>query len=154
MVPCSCWEEIVECADYHIKLGGLIEALTCFQLFNNPGAANVGPQQFSVAKDPDRIIDNVHKASSIIRRAQPRGFTTLMSHIIEIHNEVFQMPPELRRLWKKVVIVIFDPSETLHNSRSALLSYNALLPSIAMKSLSFLSIPLFLIWAVFIDFAF
>ena len=48
MVPCSRWEETMECVDYHIKLAGLIEAPTCFRLLNNP-SASVGPQQFSVA---------------------------------------------------------------------------------------------------------
>jgi hypothetical protein len=105
MVPCSRWEEIVECVDYHIELAGLIEAPTRFRLLNNPGA-NVGPQQFSVAEDPDRIMDDAHEASSIIRRARPGGCTPLTSHILEIHKEVFQMAPELRRLGKKVVMVI------------------------------------------------
>ena len=51
MVPCSRWEEIAECVDYHIKMAGLIGAPTRFRLLNNPGI-NVGPQQFSVAEDP------------------------------------------------------------------------------------------------------
>jgi hypothetical protein len=105
MVPCSRWEEIVECVDYHIKMAGLIEAPTRFRLLNNPGA-NVGPQQFSVAESPGRTLYDVQEASAVIRKTRPGGCTPLMNHILEIHQEVSQMAPELRRLGKKVVIVI------------------------------------------------
>jgi hypothetical protein len=105
MVPCSRWEEIQECVDYHIKLAGLIEAPTRFRLLNDPGA-NVGPQQFSVAEDPEKTFDDVQEASSVMRKTRPGGCTPLTSHILEIHQEVSQMAPELRRAGKKVVIVI------------------------------------------------
>ena len=105
MVPCSRWEEIVECVDYHIKMAGLINAPTKFRLLNDPGK-HVGPQQFSVAEDPARTSYDVQEATSIMRKAQPGGCTPLVSHILEIHHEISKLAPELRRLGKKVAIVI------------------------------------------------
>jgi hypothetical protein len=106
MIPCSRWDEIVECVEYHIRLAALIEAPTRFRLLNNPGA-NIGAQQFSVAEDSSTPIpQQVQEATRIMRRARPGGCTPLTSHILEIHNEISQMAPELRRLGKKVVIVI------------------------------------------------
>jgi hypothetical protein len=104
-VPCSRWEEIHECVEYHIKLAGLIEAPTRFRLLNDPGV-NVGQQQFSVGEDPNRIVHDMQEAQSIMRKARPGGCTPLTSHIIEIHQEVFNMAPELRNRGQKVVIVI------------------------------------------------
>jgi len=105
-IPCSRWDEIVECVEYHAKLAGLVEAPTRFRLLNNPGA-NVGPQQFSIGEDEyGNIPEQVRRATSIMRKARPGGCTPLTSHILEIHNEISQMAPELRRLGKKVVIVI------------------------------------------------
>jgi hypothetical protein len=92
--PCSRWEEIVECIDYHIKLVVLIEAPTRFRSLNNPGANVFGPPQF------------FYYQRSRVRRARPGGFPPLTNHILEIRNKVFQMAPGLRRLGKKVVIVI------------------------------------------------
>jgi len=106
-IPSSRWDEIVECVEYHAKFAGLIEAPTRFRLLNNPGA-NVGPQQFSVAEEGNggNIMQQVQNVTNIMRKARPNGCTPLTSHILEIHNEISQMAPELRRLGKKVVIVI------------------------------------------------
>lgn len=106
MLPCSRWEEIVDCVEYHIKLAGIIQAPTRFRLLNNPGA-NIGPQQFSVADDTkDGINQEVLRATNVMRRTRPGGCTPLTSHILEIHNEISKMAPQLRRLGKKVVIII------------------------------------------------
>lgn len=107
MVPSSRWDEIVECVEYHARLAGLIEAPTRFRLLNNPGA-NVGPQQFSIADGNNftSIAQQVNQATTIMRRARPNGCTPLTSHILEIHHEVSQMAPELRREGKKVAIII------------------------------------------------
>ena len=105
MVECSRWEEISQCVDYHIQLAGLIGAPTRFRFLNNPGA-NVGPQQFSVAENPERSMYDVQEATKIMRGARPSGCTPLTSHILKIHQEVSQMTPELCRLGKKVVIII------------------------------------------------
>ena len=107
MVPCSRWEEITECVEYHIKLAGLIEAPTRFRLLNNPGI-HVGPQQFSVGEDPSKsnLLLDVQEGLSIMNKARPGGCTPLTSHILEIYNEISNMANELRSLGKKVVIVI------------------------------------------------
>eukprot|EP00980_Cylindrotheca_fusiformis_P008388 scaffold1772_cov80-Cylindrotheca_fusiformis.AAC.16 len=106
IVPSSRWDEIVECVEYHIKMAGLIEAPTRFRFLNNPGAY-LCPQQFSIAEDlVEPIPQQVQNATQILRRARPGGCTPLRSHVLEIHDEVTQMAPTLRRLGKKVVIVI------------------------------------------------
>ncbi|CAJ1939512.1 unnamed protein product [Cylindrotheca closterium] len=115
MVPCSRWDEIVECVEYHARLAGLIEAPTRFRLLNDPGA-NVGPQQFSIAEDHHSMIaQQVNQATSIMRRARPNGCTPLTSHILDIHNEISQMAPALRGSGQKVAITIATdglPSDT------------------------------------------
>ena len=78
---------------------------TRFRFLNNPGA-NVGPQQFSVAENPERTAQDVQQALSIMRSARPGGCTPLTSHILEIHQEISRMAPELRRTGKRVVLVI------------------------------------------------
>jgi hypothetical protein len=105
MVPCSRWEEISECVEYHIKLAGMIEAPTRFRLLNNPGV-NVGSQQFSVAENPALNPYDVQDALSILKNTRPGGCTPLTSHILEIHHEISQMAPALRQAGRKVVLVI------------------------------------------------
>ena len=95
MVPCSRWEEIVDCVEYHIKLAGLIQAPTRFRLLNDPGAT-VGRQQFSIAEDEnsDTIAHDVQDALRIMKNARPGGCTPLTDHLQEIYKEVSQMTPE------------------------------------------------------------
>merc|ERR1712127_874698 len=107
-VPCSRWEEIVECVEYHIKMAALIEAPTKFRLLNNPGA-NVGSQRFSVAAGENgrnSTQAEAQDAVSIMRLARPGGCTPLTAHVLDIQNEVMNMAPALNRAGKKVVIVI------------------------------------------------
>lgn len=107
MIPCSRWDEIGECIEYHAKLSGLIDAPTRFRMLNDPGM-HVGPQNFSVAENDwsKSIAQQVQEATSIMRTARPGGCTPLVRHILEIHDEVSQMVPELRRLGQKVAIII------------------------------------------------
>lgn len=110
MVPCTRWEEISECVEYHIQLAGLMQAPTQFRFLNPPGA-NVGPQQFSVATTEAKSTGNIYnqevqEAISILRRARPRGCTPLTAHILEIASELEKMAPILRQTGKKVVVVI------------------------------------------------
>lgn len=104
MVPCTRWDEIVECVEYHARLAGLIEAPTRFRFLNNPG---VGPQQFSIAEEQgSSITRQIERATDILRKASPSGCTPLTSHILEIHNEITKMVPDLRRRGQKVAIII------------------------------------------------
>ena len=105
MVGCSRWEEIQECCNYHINLAGALEAPTTFRLMNDPGVT-VGPQEFSVAEESDKIVEDTHEAQKIIRSARPGGCTPLTSHILEIYREVTSLAPTLRANGQRVVICI------------------------------------------------
>ena len=105
MVPCSRYEEIQECVNYHISLAGAIEAPTTFRFLNNPGTS-VGPQQFIVGENPVRVAEEVHYAQSLMRRSKPGGCTPLTSHILEIHREVTALTPALRAKGQRIVIVV------------------------------------------------
>lgn len=105
MVECSRWEEIQECVNYHISLAGALGAPTCFRLMNDPGIT-VGAQQFSVAEDPENIIQDMHEAQRIIRTARPGGCTPLTSHILEIQHEVKNLAPALRANGQRVVVCV------------------------------------------------
>jgi hypothetical protein len=103
--PCSRWEEIVECVQYHIQLASLIDAPTRFRLLNNPdGTSNTNFKQFSVAEDLNN--DQMEDAMRTIGNTRPHGCTPLTRHIQEIHRDVSEMAPELTRVGGKVVIVI------------------------------------------------
>lgn len=105
IVACSRWEEIQECANYHINLAGALMTPTRFRLLNNPGIT-VGPQNFSVAENPENVADDIHAAQNIIRKARPGGCTPLTAHIIEIAREVKLLTPTLRANGQRVVICI------------------------------------------------
>ena len=74
-------------------------------MLNSPGS-DVGPQQFSVAADPNRVTEDVHEAQTIVRRTKPGGCTPLTSHILEIHREVKALAPTLRQNGQRIVIVV------------------------------------------------
>jgi len=103
MVPCSRWEEIQECVQYHIQLACSIGAPTEFRFLNDPGA-HVGPQRFIVAEDS--TYDRSKEAMDIVRRARPTGVTPLTAHVMDIHREIRSIAPQLRAQGQKVAIVI------------------------------------------------
>jgi len=103
MVPCSRWEEIQECVQYHIQLACSIGAPTEFRFLNDPGA-HVGPQRFIVAEDS--TYDRSKEAMDIVRRARPTGVTPLTAHVMDIQREIRSMAPQLRAQGQKVAIVI------------------------------------------------
>lgn len=105
MVPCSRYEEIQECVNYHIALAGAIEAPTTFRLLNHPGAS-VGAQQFTIGDNPDHVEVEIHDAQSLMRRSKPGGCTPLTNHVLEIHREVTALTPTLRAKGQRIVIVI------------------------------------------------
>jgi hypothetical protein len=104
-VSCTRWEEIQDCATYHIELAGLLQAPTRFRLLNDPGE-HIGPQQFSVAEDPKLMIKDVQEASKVVLSARPSGGTPLTSHMKEIYQEVSGMAPILLTRGQKVCITI------------------------------------------------
>ena len=106
IVPCSRWEEIRECVNYHIQMAALLQAPTAFRLLNHPGAG-AGSQMFSIAEaDVASIPSEVEKAMSVMQRARPGGVTPLNSHILSIHQSVSAIAPQLRAEGKKVAIIL------------------------------------------------
>jgi len=107
MVPCTRWDEISECVEYHVRLAGLLGAPTQFRLLNPPKA---GPRQFSVATDTTDTERRSHleldEALSILHSTRPGGPTPLTAHLVEIASELEQMAPILRQTGKKAVVVI------------------------------------------------
>lgn len=122
IVGCTRWEEIKECAQYHIEMSALLEAPTSFRLLNNPGAS-VGPGQFDIAQmGTDHIHAEVSAATQIMTKARPSGVTPLTDHIIAIHETVQAISQTLKIEGKKVVIVIATdglPTDAYGNSSKA-----------------------------------
>ena len=104
IAPCSRWEEIRECINYHIRLTSIIQAPTSFRLLNHPGAA-VGNQIFGVAEDHSNGAD-ADQALHIMARTHPSGCTPLTDHIHAIHQEVSSMAAELRAKGQRISITI------------------------------------------------
>jgi len=105
MVPCSRYEEIQECVNYHIAMAGAMEAPTKFRFLNDPGPT-VGPQQFIVGENMERVAEEVLNAQSLVRRSQPGGCTPLTNHILEIQREVVSLAPSVRANGQRIAIVI------------------------------------------------
>jgi hypothetical protein len=106
IVGCTRWDEIRECAQYHIEMSALLEAPTSFRLLNNPGAS-VGPAQFDIAQMGTNMINSeVSKATQIMTKARPGGVTPLTEHISAIHETVQGIAHTLELEGKRVVIVI------------------------------------------------
>jgi len=77
IVDCTRWDEIRECAQYHIEMAALLEAPTSFRLLNNPGAS-IGPPQFDISQMGSDMIDSeVSAATQIMTMARPGGVTPL-----------------------------------------------------------------------------
>lgn len=105
IVPCSRWDEIRECVNYHIRMAGLLEVTTSFRLLNHPGAT-VGAQHFDIASAPGTAPLEMQRAMTIMNQTRPGGCTPLTQHIMDIYASVFDMAPDLRSSGKKVVIVL------------------------------------------------
>lgn len=122
IVGCTRWDEIKECAQYHIEMSALLEAPTSFRLLNNPGAS-VGPGQFDIAQmGTDHIHAEASAAIQIMTKARPSGVTPLTDHIIAIHETVQAISQTLKIEGKKVVIVIATdglPTDAYGNSSQA-----------------------------------
>ncbi len=119
IVNCTRWEEISECAQYHINLSALVECPTSFRLLNPPGAS-VGPGQFGIAQmGKDMIYTEVNQATQIITKARPGGVTPLTQHIHDIHEQVQGMAHSLDSQGKRIAIIIATdglPTDDLGNA--------------------------------------
>eukprot|EP00568_Trieres_chinensis_P018080 CAMPEP_0183327360 /NCGR_PEP_ID=MMETSP0160_2-20130417/83723_1 /TAXON_ID=2839 ORGANISM="Odontella Sinensis, Strain Grunow 1884" /NCGR_SAMPLE_ID=MMETSP0160_2 /ASSEMBLY_ACC=CAM_ASM_000250 /LENGTH=311 /DNA_ID=CAMNT_0025495485 /DNA_START=495 /DNA_END=1430 /DNA_ORIENTATION=- len=105
-VPCSRWEEIKECVDYHADMSALLNAPTVFRLLNDPGRT-VGPQEFSVAdQGAEFSACDCERAKSVMSKATPCGLTPLTEHIVEIRARISALAPSLTREGRKAVVVL------------------------------------------------
>jgi len=103
IVPCTRWDEIRECVNYHVQMAALLEAPTSFRLLNPSGGAS----KFSVAESgPAYVRQDVQNARDVMRKTRPGGVTPLTRHISEIHEYVSGMAPQLSAEGKRVAIVI------------------------------------------------
>jgi hypothetical protein len=106
MIPCTRWNEIQDCVNYHVQLSALLTAPTVFRLLNNPGIS-AGAQEFDVATKGEELIpSDVDNALNIMTKARPSGCTPLTDHIKEIHATVTAMKDSLESQGKRVVIVL------------------------------------------------
>lgn len=86
MVPCTRWEEIRACVEYHIRLASLLDAPTRFRLLNHPGPALPG-QEISIAEHTgERNPFEAEDAIRLWRTMEPRGCTPLTRHIRDIRS--------------------------------------------------------------------
>lgn len=119
IVDCTRWDEIRECAQYHIEMAALLEAPTSFRLLNNPGAS-IGPPQFDISQMGSDMIDSeVSAATQIMTKARPGGVTPLTEHINAIHETIKAISHNLEAEGKKIVVVIATdglPTDAYGNS--------------------------------------
>jgi len=107
MIPCTRWEEIRECVNYHIQLAETVQAPTSFRFLNNP--MNGVPKIFGIAgaSGTDRqVACRADEAINLMFEAQPRGCTPLTKRIVEIKHEVSAMASQLQENGQRVAIII------------------------------------------------
>mmetsp|Transcript_24370 Transcript_24370/g.52542 ORF Transcript_24370/g.52542 Transcript_24370/m.52542 type:complete len:415 (-) Transcript_24370:176-1420(-) len=108
VVNCSRWNEIKDCIEYHAQMASALEAPTTFRMLNDPSC---GPnsQQFGIAEnslDPRVLQEEVDRAITIMKTAQPGGVTPLIQHIEEIRQSVKELEPQLRADGCRVSIIL------------------------------------------------
>eukprot|EP00579_Thalassiosira_antarctica_P015934 CAMPEP_0201947568 /NCGR_PEP_ID=MMETSP0903-20130614/55006_1 /ASSEMBLY_ACC=CAM_ASM_000552 /TAXON_ID=420261 /ORGANISM="Thalassiosira antarctica, Strain CCMP982" /LENGTH=602 /DNA_ID=CAMNT_0048490713 /DNA_START=141 /DNA_END=1951 /DNA_ORIENTATION=+ len=108
VVNCSRWSEIQDCIEYHAQMAAALEAPTTFRMLNDPSC---GPnsQQFGIAEtslDSHVLQEEVDRAITIMKTAQPGGVTPLVQHIEEIAKSVKELEPQLRADGCRVVIIL------------------------------------------------
>lgn len=108
VVDCSRWNEIKDCIEYHAQMAAALEAPTTFRMLNDP-ACGPNSQQFGVAEDslePRVLQEEVDRAITIMKTAQPGGVTPLIQHIQEIELAVRELEPQLRADGCRVAIIL------------------------------------------------
>lgn len=108
VVSCSRWNEIKDCIEYHAQMAAALEAPTTFRMLNDPSC---GPntQQFGIAEnslDPTVLREEVDRAITIMKTAQPGGVTPLVQHVEEIAQSVKELEPQLRADGCRVAIIL------------------------------------------------
>ena len=108
VVSCSRWNEIKDCIEYHAQMAAALEAPTAFRMLNDP-ACGPNSQQFGVAEnslDKRVLQEEVDRAITIMKTAQPGGVTPLIQHIEEIQQSVQELEPQLRADGCRVAIIL------------------------------------------------
>jgi len=108
VVDCSRWNEIKDCIEYHAQMAAALEAPTTFRMLNDP-ACGPSSQQFGVAENSldSRVLqEEVDRAITIMKTAQPGGVTPLIQHIEEIRQSVKELEPQLRADGCRVAIIL------------------------------------------------
>lgn len=108
VVNCSRWNEIKDCIEYHAQMAAALEAPTTFRMLNDP-ACGPNTQQFGIAEnslDPGVLHEEVDRAITIMKTAQPGGVTPLVQHVEEIAQSVRELEPQLRADGCRVVIIL------------------------------------------------
>jgi len=108
VVDCSRWNEIKDCIEYHAQMAAALEAPTTFRMLNDP-ACGPNSQQFGVAEnslDARVLQEEVDRAITIMKTAQPGGVTPLIQHIEEIRQSVKELEPQLRADGCRVAIIL------------------------------------------------
>lgn len=113
------WEELRECANYHMQLAALLEAPTTFRLLNDPGAGVIGhhhhhgsgstaqQQQFGVAETTASMIPTeVQNAHRILQNTRPSGVTPLTDHILDLRSSLSHIASTLTSRGQRVVITL------------------------------------------------
>ena len=108
VVNCSRWSEIRDCIEYHAQMAASLVAPTAFRMLNDP-ACGPNSQQFGIAETStnSRVIqEEVDRAITIMKTAQPGGVTPLVQHIEEIRQSVQELEPQLRADGCRVAIIL------------------------------------------------
>mmetsp|Transcript_3435 Transcript_3435/g.5150 ORF Transcript_3435/g.5150 Transcript_3435/m.5150 type:complete len:426 (+) Transcript_3435:77-1354(+) len=108
VVGCSRWNEIRDCIEYHAQMAATLEAPTAFRMLNDP-ACGPDSQQFGIAENSldERILqEEMDRAITIMKTAQPGGVTPLIQHIEEIKSSVSELAPRLRADGCRVAIIL------------------------------------------------
>merc|ERR1712194_617106 len=108
VASCSRWNEIRDCIEYHAQMAAALEAPTTFRMLNDPSC---GPnsQQFGIAQtslDSGVLQEELDRAITIMKTAQPGGVTPLIQHIQEIRQSVAELEPQLRADGCRVAIIL------------------------------------------------
>merc|ERR1712194_525843 len=108
VASCSRWNEIRDCIEYHAQMAAALEAPTTFRMLNDPSC---GPnsQQFGIAQtslDSGVLQEELDRAITIMKTAQPGGVTPLKQHIQEIRRSVAELEPQLRADGCRVAIIL------------------------------------------------
>lgn len=108
VVDCSRWNEIKDCIEYHAQMAAALEAPTAFRMLNDP-ACGPNSQQFGIAEnsiDKHVLQEELDRAITIMKTAQPGGVTPLIQHIEEIRQSVKELEPQLRADGCRVAIIL------------------------------------------------